>query len=99
MILDYTKTPFSSECESHFGATVFVDGLKIERVFYVDTVSGVVRSYDVRGDAQVLHRCQISNDEFKQFIAAGVKVNPQGLLYRIHTGKVTIKRASASLLQ
>lgn len=54
MILDYRNM---GENERRYrNGKVLVDGEEVRLVFYVDTEAGIVKSYDVFGDARV-HTC------------------------------------------
>jgi hypothetical protein len=51
MIIDCKEWKTSEICKSE-QRRVFVDGVEIKQVFYVDTEAGLVRTYDVLGDGE-----------------------------------------------
>jgi hypothetical protein len=53
MILDYSGHPKRAKERRFAGATVTVDGVQINQVFFVDTRRGIVKTYDVKGDGKI----------------------------------------------
>jgi len=79
------------------GYRCFVDGVEIQKVYYVDTEAGIVKTYDVMGDGRSRHvsECGKTIPSIEVLRSSGVYV-VNGRLHKLIRGSVEM-RPSAPL--
>jgi len=75
------------------GASVYVDGVKIELAWFIDTTNGIVKSYDVLNDGRNWQSFHFYGDEAIQArIKSGeMEILPGDLLSKTVRGAVTLQ--------
>ncbi len=87
MILDF-RNAGGNEWK-HSGSRCTVNGNPVDLVFYVDTDSGLVKSYDVLGDRKV-HTVR----EVGITLPEGAEIDDRGVMFKAVRGVVEIHKSS-----
>lgn len=89
MIIDCSTWKNRQRARRRQASYVFVDGVEIHKVVYLDTEAGIVKSLDVRGDGVVWAAYTMPAEE-RQKIPGWNEADLDGVLYKIVRGKVTL---------
>jgi len=81
MILNTREDPWSPDTAAWVPSEVFLDGRKIEQVWYVDTEATQVKTYDVLGDGAA-HAAQEKLPWPEEAEALGDGIGPMSITLR-----------------
>ena len=83
--------PPTEEEDANRRKHVFVDGVKIQHVWFCDTESGIVKTYDILGDGSIHSVREIGQLAFRLTSRFHYELLPDGPISRTIIGRVELK--------
>ncbi len=84
MVIDCRSEEFKSNPQR---LKVFLDGVEIKQVFYVDTDKGILKTYDVLGDGAPHSSQDLLTSELDRGLREGWEMPPDGVVSKTLRGR------------